>query len=362
MQINNFRRDITDPAIRDVVHVFITKIIKMNAIEAFCKALPKVELHAHLNGCIRESTIRELSPQIEPHVAPQHRSLDQCFALFKQIHEITTDLDHVKRITQEVIQDFEDDNVIYLELRTTPKNRPDRGISKRNYIETVLSAKDSFYNQNPQARIQVRFLLSIDRRESTEDAIETVRLAIDHQSKGIVGIDLSGDPLLGTFNQWKVPFTLARENGLKLTFHAGETKDYEETQRLIDFEPERLGHLCFTNPSIQNCLRTKRIPIEICLTSNLLTKSVNRLEDHQLISFYKNNHPVVFCTDDSGVFGTTLSHEYILATQTLDLNHSELLEIAIQSIDCAFCDDSLKTQLRLILKEFRQCAKKFVHE
>ncbi|GJP49175.1 hypothetical protein CLOM_g8418 [Closterium sp. NIES-68] len=168
----------------------------------FCERLPKVELHAHLNGSIRDSTIRELAE--------------------KRQAEAPLVAEDALRLTNKgqlapVVEDFAADNVCYLELRTTPKSNPGAGMSKQSYIEAVLAGLLPFMraetawldarnkHQGPPSSaasgmpIVVRLVLSIDRRESTQGALDTVRLAVQLRSQGVVGIDLSGNPSIG---QW----------------------------------------------------------------------------------------------------------------------------------------------------------------
>ena len=329
-------------------------IINMTSMEAFVHELPKIELHAHINGCVRESTLRELCQENTDFISPSLRSLEQGFEYFAQIHAITTHLPHVERITREAIEDFAKENVIYVELRTTPKTRPEKGVTKETYMEAVLAGRHAFYEQHPDAAIIVRLLLSIDRRESAKEAMETVHLARRLQSQGIVGIDLSGDPLLGRFEDWKESLSVARSAGLKLTFHAGEVVDPAETRSLVHFCPDRLGHAWILPPDVDVSMKALKIPVEICLTSNLVTQFVTDLKDHHLIRLYREGHPVVICTDDPGVFSTTLSREVLLAVEILGLSAKGVYDLMAAAIDYCFCDAETKAIVRKALANFER--------
>jgi adenosine deaminase len=153
---------------------------------------------------------------VEHVIQKNDRSLVEVFKLFDLIHKLTTDHKTVTRITREVVEDFALENVVYLELRTTPKRSDSIGMSKRSYMEAVIqglrsvsevdidfvTASDSQKLHNAgdgigRKKIYVRLLLSIDRRETTESAMETVKLALEMRDVGVVGIDLSGNPLVG---------------------------------------------------------------------------------------------------------------------------------------------------------------------
>ncbi|KAK9800200.1 hypothetical protein WJX73_008322 [Symbiochloris irregularis] len=244
-----------------------------------CSALPKVELHAHLNGSVPESTLRELaeSRQLDAGACVMlqrgDRSLSNCFKLFDLIHQLTTTHEVITRISREVIISFQEDNVVYLELRTTPKNRPECSMTKESYLQAVLAAVDAHEHQSitsAEHGICVRLLLSIDRRESSEQAWQT---------------------------------------GLKLTLHAAEVYAPLETHAILDLLPDRLGHMCCLDDDLEAKLLGSRIPVELCLSSNVITQSVPTYPEHHFATLYHKGHPVALCTDDSGVFATTLSRE-----------------------------------------------------
>uniref|UniRef100_A0A453AT94 Adenosine deaminase domain-containing protein n=1 Tax=Aegilops tauschii subsp. strangulata TaxID=200361 RepID=A0A453AT94_AEGTS len=194
----------------------------------WCVALPKVELHAHLNGSVRNSTLLELAKElgdkgvivfedVKDVIMKNDRSLPECFRLFDLFHILTTDHDTVTRIAKEVVGDFAAENVLYLEIRTTPKNNEAKGMTKRSYMNAVVKGlksvedidvvlNDEILSCTPMSdsggdtkrkKIYVRLLLSIDRRETTSAALDTVNLAMEMKDQGVIGIDLSGNPVVG---------------------------------------------------------------------------------------------------------------------------------------------------------------------
>ena len=203
--------------------------------QQLCRRLPKAELHAHLHGCARLSTIAELAP---PGVdtsairigADDDRSLDMCFGIFAAIHKTITNLAAVRRVCREVLEDFAADNVQYLELRSTPRALSDADAEA--YVRTVLEELAAHEARFPA--MVVRLLLSIDRTAGLEKAIETVMLAARLRAEGedgkghgkyIVGIDFSGNPTKGSFADYVPAFKLAREQcGLRIAVHAGEVR------------------------------------------------------------------------------------------------------------------------------------------
>ncbi|XP_062161417.1 N6-mAMP deaminase [Alnus glutinosa] len=349
----------------------------------WCISMPKVELHAHLNGSIRDSTLLELArvlgekgiivfSDVEHVILKNDRSLREVFKLFDLIHILTTDHTTVTRITKEVIEDFASENVVYLELRTTPKKNDSIGMTKRSYMEAVMEGLravstvdvafpahnvdagspiksppvNDMCNGPTRKKIYVRLLLSIDRRESTAAAMETVKLALEMRDLGIVGIDLSGNPVVGEWDTFLPALQFAREHGLYITLHCGEVPNPTEIQAMLDFIPQRVGHACYFEEYDWKKLKSNNIPVEICLTSNIVTASVSSIDVHHFADLYTGKHPLVLCTDDAGVFSTSLSREYNLAASAFGLGKRELFLLAKNAIEFIFASDGVKQDLR----------------
>ena len=397
-----------------------------------CRALPKVELHAHLNGCVRDQTLLELarehrgdapeggpsttlaslrdtlgredSGDVSASDAP--RPLKKCFELFKTIHALCTDHATITRVAAEAVVDFALDGVVYLELRTTPKDFPERGVTKESYCEAALrgmalgahvarralrrergkglqssSFETTSFSEDLSSFDDVAFvarlILSVDRKESVAEAKRTVRLAayLRDTDCGVVGVDLSGDPSVGSFAKLEPALKLARKNGLPVTLHCGEVVRRGEEAAMLRFKPERFGHCVATtrDEALWAQLRASKIPIELCITSNVVTDSVeketrevnetptnegiggvsdadgagNKSGDvkmsaasaaarHHLAKVHRAGHPFTIATDDPGVFDTTLSREYALAAASCGLRSEDLRQIARNSFEYAF--------------------------
>ncbi|KAH7569538.1 hypothetical protein JRO89_XS06G0181300 [Xanthoceras sorbifolium] len=343
-----------------------------------------VIFHRELARVLGEKGVIVFS-DVEHVIMKNDRSLHEVFKLFDLIHILTTDHATVTRITKEVIEDFASENVVYLELRTTPKRNDSIGMSKRSYMEAVLeglksvSAVDVDFgphnmdgnpvnnmnmndicNGSTRKKIYVRLLLSIDRRESTEAAMETVKLALEMRDLGVLGIDLSGNPIVGEWSTFLPALEFAREQGLQITLHCGEVPNKKEINSMLDFLPQRVGHACFLEEEEWQKLKSSNIPVEICLTSNIRTNTISSIDIHHFDVFpvthyvgdaanlYRAKHPLVLCTDDSGVFSTTLSKEYDLAASTFDLGKWEMFQLAKTAVEFIFADDGVKQDLEAI--------------
>uniref|UniRef100_I3JP17 N6-Methyl-AMP deaminase n=1 Tax=Oreochromis niloticus TaxID=8128 RepID=I3JP17_ORENI len=329
----------------------------------FYRELPKVELHAHLNGSVSAQTIEKLISR-KPHLNIEHsmtaigkgqrRTLDECFEVFRVIHKLVDTEEDILMVATDVIKEFAADGVKYLELRSTPREERDTGLTKRSYIETVIKAIQKCKEEGVD--IDVRFLVAIDRRNGTEVALETVNLAEEFMlsSDGlVVGIDLSGDPTVGHGKDLLPALQKAKNSGLKLSLHLSEIpSQLDESDLLLSLPPDRIGHGTFLHPevggsqSLVDKVVQKKIPIELCLTSNVKGNTVPCYAKHHFKYWYELGHPTVLCTDDKGVFCTDLSQEYQLAASTFGLSHEAVWKLSQQAIDSIFGPETVKQQLK----------------
>ncbi|XP_039988025.1 adenosine deaminase-like protein [Xiphias gladius] len=334
-----------------------------NEADVFYRQLPKVELHAHLNGSVSSETIKKLIDR-KPHLDIDHgmtaigkgqrRTLDDCFQVFKVIHQLVDTEEDILMVATDVIREFAADSVKYLELRSTPREQKRTGLTKRRYIETIIRAIQLCKNEGLD--IDVRFLVAIDRRNGAKVAMETVELAEEFllSSDGlVVGLDLSGDPMVGHGKYLLPALERAKNCGLKLSLHLLEVpSQLEESDLLLNLPPDRIGHGTFLHPEVGGSqtlvdkVLKNNIPLELCLTSNIKAQTVSCYSKHHFKYWYELGHPSVICTDDKGVFCTDLSREYQLAASTFGLSREAVWKLSQQAIDCIFAPQTVKQQLK----------------
>lgn len=336
--------------------------------------LPKAELHAHLNGSIPLQVLQDLAEERNVQLSPkfleasnhQHRSLNDCFALFAELPAVINDLPALSCITKAALQLFADHHVVYLELRTTPKclarNFREVGTaSKREYLETVIKEMKEFEEKEEQRfradspndetkRLPMvcRLIVSVDRSRTLEEARENVDLAIQLRSESdrsyVVGVDLGGNPTKQSFGLFAPVFAHARAHDMRVTIHCAEVPDCAaEVQDILEFRPDRLGHaVLLPDPTV---LDTYQIPVESCPTSNLMTLQLDRdkLSSHTMLCHWlETGYPVAICTDDPGIFDTTPTKELWMVQEEFGC---DLASLTLQSIQYAFCDAATKNQI-----------------
>lgn len=193
--------------------------------------------------------------------------------------------------TRAVLDDFEKDGVVYLELRTTPRTISEQTLTKDGYVQTILSIIQS-YNERPSGQMRTYLILSIDRRNSLAEVEEVVDLAIKYQSSGVVGVDLCGNPAHPGIDKFGPAFARARAAGLKVTLHFAETPASatdEELWTLLSWKPDRLGHVIHVKPEIKAEIEKQNIGVELCLSCNVHAKLITGSYSNHHFGWWKDS-------------------------------------------------------------------------
>ncbi|KAI0761650.1 Metallo-dependent hydrolase [Trametes elegans] len=334
---------------------------------AFLQQLPKAELHAHLNGSIPFPVLQSLAADfarsssssfpdvpLPDDVAAgiarlQHGvelgELHDFFGLFPAIYALTATPAALRRAARAVLDFFlapspgsggAQAQAAYLELRSTPRATP--AMSRRAYVEAVLDELERY----PPERAAL--IVSLDRRMDRATAAECVDVAVALKQAGrrVVGVDLCGDPTAGNVDDFAEHFRKAKEAGLGVTLHIAEVSECPaaETLQLLSFQPDRLGHATFLDGAAKRIVHTAEMCVEICLSSNLLCKTVPTLDAHHLRYYLAHDHPVAICTDDILPFRNSLLGEYAMLLALpplgLGLTEAEVEKIAKMGMDSRF--------------------------
>ncbi|APA10856.1 hypothetical protein sscle_07g056260 [Sclerotinia sclerotiorum 1980 UF-70] len=333
-------------------------------------SLPKIELHAHLSGSISRQCLHEVwlqkqergettlvDPLVEMPDGKFDYDLETFFPLFsKYIYELCNDLSSLIYTTNSVLSDFQADGVVYLELRTTPRAIPSAGITKDIYIQTILDCINKHNNANPS--MKTRLILSIDRRNDAETAMQVVKLAHKYHSQdlGVVGIDLCGDPSVGDISIFEAAFRAARNHDMKITIHFAEMKQVsrKELETLLEFKPHRIGHVIHVPEDLKREIERSGLGLELCLSCNVHAKMITgSFGDHHFGEWWgssrEGNCSVVLCTDDVGVFGSKLSDEYALVARHFNLDRKDICTLARSGIEVIFGSEGDREWLRGVM-------------
>ena len=310
------------------------------------KKLKKCELHAHLFGSITQNQLLDLLKEKNfledfkefSEIRKNINSIELIFGkIFKYLPKIIKTIDDLKKLIDLVFKNFIEDNVVYLEIRSSPKNIENLGYDK--YFETIISKIKEY-----EKKIKVRYLVSINRSNKPDiykNLISTIKKIKDYK-KYIIGIDLSGDPSKNYFSDYKEIFLEAKKENFKISIHTPEIKNRNyEIKNMINFKPDRFGHfLYFQEEDLEKVISLK-IPIEICPTSNQICSKDRDYHNFEKLIKGGCIHFTV-CTDDLLLFESSLSKEWKIFGDILGLNFEECQKFIRKSFDYAFDQDCLK--------------------
>jgi adenosine deaminase len=319
------------------------------------KSLPKIELHAHLFGSVTRTQLLQLLADKNLHhdvqeytsIISEDASLNlqtifsKSFTYLPKVIRNTADL---SKMTRMVIQNFVDDNVVYLELRSSPKKLEDCDVA--GYFKSIIDVAKSREHQ-----ITVRVLVSINRDYPAAaylGLVDEIR-KIPEWQKYIVGFDFSGNPEKNSFKDYVDILTEARQAGFKITIHTPEVDhNVGEVTDIVNFRPERLGHFLFYQDDHLKKTLELQIPIEICPTSNFV---VGTSKSHHFVELVKSGlQRYTICTDDLLLFDSSLSNEWTIFSDQAQISQSEVIEKVKASVDFIF-DDSAKDSIREIFNQ-----------
>jgi len=303
-------------------------------MQDFAAQLPKAELHLHLEGSVDAETLHELDPATPLEELRALYHYPDFNAFLKTFGAVVTRLarpEDYALVTRRLLERLAAQNVRYAEIIIAA------GVVlwKRQEFGPIFDAIHDAARGSP---VEVRWILDAVRQFGVEPAWEVARLAAARQDRGVVAIGIGGSEERGPAEWFKDVFAFAKSAGLHLTAHAGESAGPESVWEALILGAERIGHgiAAVRDRGLLRHLRERDIPLEIAITSNLVTGVVKRLEDHPMRALYDAGVPIVLNTDDPAMFGCTLTDEYRLAARAFGFSEAELRGIAENGFRYAF--------------------------
>jgi aminodeoxyfutalosine deaminase len=301
--------------------------------------LPKAELHLHLEGSIDYECIREIEPGV---AREQYESRYACgdFAGFLEGFKWAVGLlrgpDDYAMVARRLLARLERENVRYAEITLSA------GVVLRRGHD-FARVWDAVRREAERSRIQVRWILDAVRQWGAKPAMEVAQLAAELRGEGAVAFGIGGDEIEGPVEWFADVFRFAREQGLHVTAHAGETAGPESVWGALRLGAERIGHgiAAARDPALLAYLRDNDIALDVCISSNVATGAVACLAEHPVRRIYDAGVPIVLNTDDPAVFDTTLAHEYELAQREFGFTEGELRGLIENGFRYAFMGQAL---------------------
>lgn len=329
--------------------------------EAIIREAPKVLLHDHLDGGLRAQTIIELADEIGYKKLPTknpkelaewfHRgaykgNLKEFLEGFEHTCAVMQTREALKRVAYEMIEDMKNDGVVYVETRFAPVFHTNKGLHMDEIVESVLEGLEE-----GKKNFGVGYGLILCGMRNMKNTLEIAELAVNFRKKGVVGFDLAGEE--GGYPPKKhiEAFQFIQRANFNITIHAGEAFGKESIWQAIQWcGAHRIGHgtriiedIALSSDGeviglgeLAQYILDKRIPIEICLSSNLHTGAIDKLENHPFVILFKNKFRVFLNTDDRLMSDTTLTKEYLIAQDLFKINLDDIEKLNINAMKSAF--------------------------
>ncbi|MCB1183755.1 adenosine deaminase [bacterium] len=344
---------------------------------AFLHALPKTDLHVHLDGSLRPETVLELSRRFDTgyefstldDVLAVCRVPDDCESLveYLRVFDITLKLmqekDELTRIAYELAEDAHRENVRYMEVRYSPLLHLERGLT---YDEIVAAVQEGLDRARRRYGIVCGQIICGIRHISAASSLELAELAVRWKGRGVVGFDLAGAERDFPAKEHIEAFYTALNSNVNITIHAGEAFGAPSIHQALHYcRAHRIGHGTHLNedPELMAYVNDHRIPVEVCLASNMQTKAIPDFRSHPIRQFLADGLRVTLNTDNRLVSGTTVTNEYRLAVEHYDLSEDEVLTLVMNGFKSAFLPLREKADLvDRVLAEFSSLGANFSGE
>lgn len=321
---------------------------------AFIAGLPKVELHVHHVGSASPRIVADLAKRYPGTVPTDAAELEAFYtftdfdhfiqAYLATVNLIRTGAD-IFHLTYEVAREMADQQIRYAELTCTPATSLLAGVPADDYLKAIEDARIA---AETDFGVLLRWIFDIPGEIGDNAAELTVQMAVDRHPPGMIGFGLGG-PEVGTSRpKFKPQFDRARHAGLHSIPHAGETTGPQTIwDALESLGAERIGHGCTAvqDDQLMDYLVAHQIPLEVCPTSNIRTRSVSSYAEHPLRTFYTAGALVTINSDDPPMFGTTLCREYEIAAGLLNLQVPQIAELARNGVRASFAPEDVKMRI-----------------
>ncbi len=320
------------------------------------KSLPKVELHLHLDCSLSYEVVQQIDPTIsENEYQNEFIAPVGCSGLSDYIERASRGIDlmqtkeNLRLVTLDLFRQLKEDNVIYAEIRFAPLLHLKEGLDPTEVVKTVnLATEEGIKKYEVEASI----ILCTLRHYSAEQSMETIKLVEAFRGTHVRGFDIAADEAGYPVDNHIAAFQYAKKKNIPCTAHAGEAKGATSVwETLKHFGPKRIGHgvRSAEDPALLSHLRKNNIHLEVCPTSNILTKVFQRIEDHNIGYLFSENISLSINTDGRTISNVSLEDEYKTLNRVFkwDLNHFK--KCNIEALQHAFLPEHKKRELQTIL-------------
>ena len=325
-------------------------------LESFIRAMPKVELHVHLEGAIQPATLLALAERNQvPLPANTVAGLRSWYRFTSFSHFVEVYLaisacirtpDDIELIARELLVNQAAQHIRYSEVTYTAYTHYYfKGLPFRDQLDALNRARAW---AEAELGTTMRLIVDIPRSIAAEHGLQIAGWAIDGMGAGVVALGLGGPEVGHPPEKFSAAFERARAAGLASVPHAGELVGPESIWgALRALHADRIGHgvRCVEDPALVAELRARQTPLEVCPTSNVCLGVVPSLEDHPLPLLLAEGLYVTLNSDDPPLFNTTLTGEYLAAARTFSLGPDELERLVLNAARASLLEPAARAEL-----------------
>ena len=323
-------------------------------LDEYIKKIPKVELHIHVEGTIKPSICIKLGTKNkrQKEKLPKIKDGKYCFSDFESFKNCFY---HASRCIQtsddfellffEFIKQLESNNVIYAEALFSPLNfKVDVETIGKGVLRGLIKAYKKY-------KPRISLIIDASRNLGANHVQNAVDTSVKLRKLGlpIIGFSIGGLEKGYPPNLFKKQFKYAKDNGLFLYAHAGETAGANYIKEALDILcVQRIGHgvSLVKSSSLLNRVIKNRVPVDCCITSNILTGVVDKIANHPFKRMYDCGALLTINSDDPVFFNSNITEEYIKITKSFNLSVNDIDQLVLNSIEAAFVNNKYKKQLR----------------
>jgi adenosine deaminase len=333
------------------------------------KEMPKTDLHCHLDGSMRMETILELAKKQNVELPTTNhddlkkilmpgfncKSLVEYLKPFDITLSVLQELDAIERAAFELAEDAAEENIRYLEVRYSPVLHQQKGLKLPEIVDAVVTGMQ---RAERAFNIKTGVIICGMRNINPQTSIALAELAVAYKNRGVVAFDLAGAEENYPAKHHREAFYLTLNNNINCTAHAGEAYGPESIHQAIHYcGAHRIGHgtRLKEDGDLLNYVNDHRIPLEICLSSNVQTKASPSFEAHPFKFYFDFGLRVTINTDNRLISDTTATKEFYLAAKHANMTMDDLKEVIVSGFKSAFLSvRETKVLLQSVNKELEK--------
>ena len=324
-----------------------------------------IDLHLHLDGSLNPKNMalmaemsgiklpfteeKKLKKQMM--VEPDCKNLGEYLEKFDLPLQVLQTKECLEYAVYELLKELNAQGLCYAEIRFAPQLHQQRNLTQKEVVESAVKGLEK---AKKEFSMEAQLILCCMRGDTNHvENLETVKTAKEFLGKGICAVDLAGNEAAYPTRAFEDVFLLAKEQNVPVIIHAGEADGAESVEEALACGAVRIGHGIHSieNPNLLGRLKTEKIYLELCYSSNLQTQAVKNPKDYPLVEFLKKGILVTVNTDNMTVSNTSLKREYQLLKETFQLSEETLLQLAENSVEAAFLSREKKVELKQKVKQ-----------